>query len=267
MRTAFIDQLIKETRKNDKIFLLVGDLGYNVIEPFANEFPNRFRNVGIAEQNMAGVAAGLAMSGFNVYFYSIGNFPTLRCIEQIRNDIAYHHANVKVVAVGGGYAYGDLGATHHATEALGMLRTIPDMVVCSPSDPIETRALTTLSSTYEGPMYIQLGKAGEKLIHENELKLNVGDILPYRVNNKKEAISVLEPGDILDIGGHVMIYLGKYEGKHYIISMLSTYVPEDVTSDFDKNAVKMARNHINSLDVHRRNGNTWMEEIKSYIHW
>lgn len=86
-------------------------------------------------------------------------------------------------------------------------------------------------------------------------------------DNKNEAISILQPGDILDIGGHVMIYLGKYEGRHYIISMLSTYVPEDVTSDFDKNAVKMARNHINSLDVHRRNGNTWMEEIKSYIHW
>lgn len=190
MRTAFIDQLIKEARKNDKIFLLVGDLGYNVIEPFANEFPNRFKNVGIAEQNMAGIAAGLAMSGFNVYFYSIGNFPTLRCIEQIRNDIAYHHANVKVVAVGGGYAYGDLGATHHATEALGMLRTIPDMVVCSPSDPIEARALTSLSSTYDGPMYIQLGKAGEKLIHEEELSLNVGEVLPYRVNKKKEAIIV-----------------------------------------------------------------------------
>ena len=190
MRTAFIDQLITEARKNDRIFLLVGDLGYNVIEPFANEFPNRFRNVGIAEQNMAGVAAGLAMSGFNVYFYSIGNFPTLRCIEQIRNDIAYHHANVKVVAVGGGYAYGDLGATHHATETIGMIRTIPNMVVCSPSDPIEARALTTLSSAYEGPMYIQLGKAGEKIIHNNELKLKVGDIIPYRVNKKEEAMIV-----------------------------------------------------------------------------
>lgn len=190
MRTAFIDQLIKEARKNDKIFLLVGDLGYNVIEPFANEFPNRFRNVGIAEQNMAGIAAGLAMSGFNVYFYSIGNFPTLRCIEQIRNDVAYHHANVKVVAVGGGYAYGDLGATHHATETLGILRTIPGMVVCSPSDPIEARALTTLSSTYEGPMYIQLGKAGEKIIHNEELNLKVGDIVPFKVAGKKEAIIV-----------------------------------------------------------------------------
>lgn len=190
MRTAFIDQLIKEARKNNKIFLLVGDLGYNVVEPFASEFPDRFKNVGIAEQNMAGVAAGLAMSGFNVYFYSIGNFPTLRCIEQIRNDIAYHHTNVKVVAVGGGYAYGDLGATHHATEAIGMIRTIPDMVVCSPSDPIEARALTTFSSSYDGPMYIQLGKAGEKIIHEHEINLKVGDIVPYKVENKKNAIIV-----------------------------------------------------------------------------
>lgn len=190
MRTAFIDQLIKEARVNDKIFLLVGDLGYNVVEPFAKEFPDRFQNVGIAEQNMAGLAAGLAMTGYNVYFYSIGNFPTLRCIEQIRNDIAYHHANVKVVAVGGGYAYGDLGATHHATEALGMMRTIPNMVVCSPSDPIEARALTTLSSTYYGPMYIQLGKAGEKVIHNDSLHLKVGEIVPFKVDHHKETILV-----------------------------------------------------------------------------
>lgn len=190
MRTAFIDQLIKEARVNDKIFLLVGDLGYNVIEPFAKEFPDRFQNVGIAEQNMAGLAAGLAMTGYNVYFYSIGNFPTLRCIEQIRNDICYHHANVKVVAVGGGYAYGDLGATHHATEALGMMRTIPNMVVCSPSDPTEARALTTLSSTYDGPMYIQFGKAGEKIIHKDDLNLKIGDIVPFKVTKTKEAILV-----------------------------------------------------------------------------
>lgn len=190
MRTAFIDQLIKEARVNDKIFLLVGDLGYNVVEPFAKEFPDRFQNVGIAEQNMAGLAAGLAMTGYNVYFYSIGNFPTLRCIEQIRNDICYHHANVKVVAVGGGYAYGDLGATHHATEALGMMRTIPNMVVCSPSDPTEARTLTTFSSTYNGPMYIQLGKAGEKIIRSELHNLTIGDIVPFRTSGNKEAVLV-----------------------------------------------------------------------------
>ena len=86
MRTNFINQLIEEARHNDKIFLLVGDLGYHVVEPFEKEFPDRFLNVGIAEQNMTGIAAGLALSGYNVYTYSIGNFPTLRCLEQIRND-------------------------------------------------------------------------------------------------------------------------------------------------------------------------------------
>ena len=94
---------------------------------------------------------------------------------------------------------------------------------------------------------------------------NIEQIQGY--DNKKKALSALEPGDILDIGGHVMIYLGEYKGKTYIISMLSNYVPEDVTSDYDKSAVKLAKLYINSLDVYRKNGNTWMEEIKSYIHW
>lgn len=190
MRTAFIDQLIKEAEKNDKIFLLVGDLGYNVVEPFANKFPERFRNVGIAEQNMAGVAAGLAMCGFNVYIYSIGNFPTLRCIEQIRNDIAYHNANVKVIAVGGGFAYGDLGATHHATETIGIMRTIPNIVVSSPSDPVEARKITMISSEYYGPMYIQLGKAGEKIIQKFDIDFKIGDLIPVRVTKSHKVILV-----------------------------------------------------------------------------
>lgn len=188
MRTAFINQLIAEARKHDNIFLIVGDLGYNVVEPFANEFPNRFINCGIAEQNMAGLAAGLSTIGYNVYIYSIGNFPTLRCIEQLRNDVAYHKANVKIVAVGGGFAYGDLGATHHATEAIGMMRSIPNMTVCSPSDPIEAMLLTKFSATYDGPMYIQLGKAGEKCIHREIKTINIGDIIEYNVSGKDKAI-------------------------------------------------------------------------------
>ena len=146
MRTAFINQLIEEAKSNDKIFLLVGDLGFSVVEPFAEQFPERYLNVGIAEQNMAGIAAGLAMEGYCVYIYSIGNFPTLRCMEQIRYDICYHNLNVKIVAVCGGYAYGSLGASHHATEEIGMLRTIPNMVVCAPGDPVEAKAITTFTS-------------------------------------------------------------------------------------------------------------------------
>jgi transketolase len=191
MRTAFINQLIEEARKNDKVFLLVGDLGFSVVEPFANEFPNQYLNVGVAEQNMAGMAAGLAMEGYCVYIYSIGNFPTLRCIEQIRYDICYHNLNVKIVAVGGGYAYGALGPSHHATEEIGMLRTIPNLVVCAPGDPIEAKAITSFSASFDGPCYIRLGKAGEPIVHQSTksegLSLNKGEILSV-VKGSKTAV-------------------------------------------------------------------------------
>ena len=197
MRTSFINQLLEEAKKNEKIFLVIGDLGYHVVEPFMEAIPNRFLNAGIAEQNMAGVATGLAMTGYNVYIYSIGNFPTLRCLEQIRNDIAYHKANVKIVSVGAGYAYGSLGATHQPTEEIGALRAIPNMVVATPGDPVEARAIAKFSADYNGPMYIRLGKAGEKVAHTEEaLKINAGDILPVflKEDNRK---AVLACGNIL----------------------------------------------------------------------
>lgn len=197
MRTAFIQQLIKEARNNKNIFLLVGDLGFSVVEPFAKEFPDRYINVGIAEQNMAGIAGGLALNGYIVYCYSIGNFPTLRCIEQIRNDIAYYHSNVRIVAVGAGYAYGSQGMSHHATEDIAMMRAIPEMAVCSPSDPYEAQAITTLSVNYQGPMYIRLGKAGEKVIHSCPIEnYKIGDLLTISANNNSTA--VITSGSIAD---------------------------------------------------------------------
>ena len=197
MRTSFINQLLEEAKTNKKIFLVIGDLGYHVVEPFMEAIPERFLNAGIAEQNMAGVAAGLALTGYNVYIYSIGNFPTLRCLEQIRNDIAYHKANVKIVSVGAGYAYGSLGATHQPTEEIGALRAIPNMVVATPGDPVEARAIAKFSSEYDGPMYIRLGKAGEKVAHSEEsLTVKAGGILPVelKAGNKK---AVLACGNIM----------------------------------------------------------------------
>lgn len=197
MRTSFINQLLEEAKSNDKIFLVIGDLGYHVVETFMETIPERFLNAGIAEQNMAGVAAGLAMTGYNVYIYSIGNFPTLRCLEQIRNDIAYHKANVKIVSVGAGYAYGSLGATHQPTEDIGALRSIPNMIVATPGDPVEARAIAKFSAKYDGPMYIRLGKAGEKEAHtEESLTVDAGDILPVVIKdgNKK---AVLACGNIM----------------------------------------------------------------------
>ena len=196
MRTTFINELVKEARKNDKIFLLVGDLGYNVVEPFANEFPDRFINVGICEQNMAGIAGGLAMNGWIVYCYSIGNFPTLRCIEQIRNDITYYKSNVRIVSVGAGYAYANQGVSHQATEEVAMLRSLPNMVICSPSDPVETKMLVQMSFNHQGPMYIRLAKAGEKSFHTEDIQgYQIGSLLP--IINKGAETLVLTSGAIL----------------------------------------------------------------------
>lgn len=190
MRTAFIEQLIVEATTNERIFLVVGDLGYSVVEKFAEMFPDRYINVGVAEQNMAGVASGLALSGYIVYIYSIGNFPTLRCMEQIRYDIAYHQLSVRIVAVGGGYSYGSLGPSHHATEEIGMLRTIPNMVICAPGDPVETKAITSWSAKYEGSVYIRIGKAGEPIVHTSGvIPIQIGmPIIVLKKNNCKFAI-------------------------------------------------------------------------------
>lgn len=196
MRTTFINQLVEEARQNERIFLLVGDLGFHVVEPFAEAFPERFLNVGICEQNMAGIAGGLAMNGWIVYCYSIGNFPTLRCIEQIRNDIVYYNSNVRIVSVGAGYAYGSQGVSHQATEDVAMLRSLPNMVVCSPSDPVETKMLVHLSVTHQGPMYIRLGKAGEQVFHHQEIRdYHIGDLLP--ILDKGSETLVLTSGSIL----------------------------------------------------------------------
>jgi len=196
MRTAFIEQLILEARRNERIFLIVGDLGFNVVEPFANEFPDRFLNVGICEQNMAGIAGGLAMNDWIVYMYSIGNFPTLRCIEQIRNDIVYYGSNVRIISVGAGFAYGSQGVSHQATEDVAMMRSLPNLIVCCPSDPVEARMLVAQSVSYQGPMYIRLGKAGEKTIHSTEIdNYKLGTLLPIIINKENRSV-VLSSGAI-----------------------------------------------------------------------
>jgi transketolase len=165
MRTAFINDLITQARANPKVFLIVGDLGYSVVEPFAAEFPGRYLNAGVAEQNMTTVAAGLASEGYHVFTYSIANFPTLRCLEQIRNDVCYHNLPVTVVAVGAGMAYGNLGYSHHAVQDLAVMRALPNLTVYSPADPGETRECLRLILERGRPSYLRLGKAGEKVLH------------------------------------------------------------------------------------------------------
>lgn len=166
MRTAFIAALREAAGHREDVFLIVADLGFSVVEQFAQEFPGRFLNAGVAEQNATGVAAGLASEGYHVFTYSIANFPTLRCLEQIRNDVCYHGLPVTVVAVGAGMSYGSLGYSHHAVQDLAVMRSLPGMTVLSPADPGETRECVEWLVANPCPSYLRLGKAGEPRLHD-----------------------------------------------------------------------------------------------------
>lgn len=174
MRDTFVRTLVECAKEDKNIELVTGDLGFGVLKPFWEQCPDQFTNAGIAEQNMTGVAAGMALIGKNVFTYSIGNFPTLRCIEQIRNDCAYHNANVKVVCIGGGFVYGSLGMSHQATEDLAILRALPDVVVLAPADLEEAEECTKALAKYKGTAYLRLGRGGEKRIHDHIDNFQIG---------------------------------------------------------------------------------------------
>jgi transketolase len=167
VRNTFISTLTELAERDPNLWLLCGDLGFSVLERFATRIPDRYVNVGVAEQNMAGVAAGLALSGKTVFIYSIGNFPTFRCLEQLRNDVGYHGADVKVVSVGGGFAYGSQGYTHHAIEDVAVMSVLPAMEVFVPCDPFEVRRITTTIAASKQPSYLRLSRSGEPLLGES----------------------------------------------------------------------------------------------------
>ena len=199
MRDAVVKTLIDLGREDKTLKLVTGDLGFGVLKPFWEALPNQFVNAGIAEQNMTGVAAGMALEGNRVFTYSIGNFPTLRCLEQIRNDCAYHNANVNVVCVGGGYVYGSLGMSHHATEDIAVLRALPDVAVICPGDPIEAElAVRTIAYT-DGTCYLRLGRGGERRVHTGMTSFEIGKA--YRIREAKDGakkVAVFSTGAILE---------------------------------------------------------------------
>ncbi len=195
MRDTFVKTLVELAKQDEKIELITGDLGFGVLKPFWENCPDQFTNAGIAEQNMASVAAGMALSGKTVFTYSIGNFPTLRCIEQIRNDCAYHNANVKVVCIGGGFVYGSLGMSHHATEDLAIMRALPDVVVLAPGDLVEAEEATKAIANYKGTCYLRLGRGGEKRIHEKIDNFEIGKAIKVHDGEK---VAILSTGAIFE---------------------------------------------------------------------
>jgi transketolase len=169
MRNAFADELTKLGNEDPCVVMLSGDIGNRLFDKFKNKHPARFFNCGVAEANMMGVAAGMAMNGLRPVAYTITPFVTTRCLEQIRTDVCYHEVPVTIVAVGAGLSYSGLGPTHHACEDISFLRSIPNMVVICPGDTFEVRAALRASMQQARPVYIRLGKKGEPPVHSGHL--------------------------------------------------------------------------------------------------
>ena len=212
MRNAFIEELVQAASTNEKIALVVGDLGYGVVEPFSKQFPKRFFNAGVAEQNMMGLSAGLASEGFHVFVYSIANFPTFRCAEQIRNDVDYHNLSVTIVAVGGGLAYGNLGYSHHAIQDYALMRCMPNMLIASPGDPMETRGCMRYLLLNPQPSYLRLGKSGEENIHSYVPFIEPGKWINIGDKNSGSDSAVVSTGATLRLAKKWTEVEGKYGG-------------------------------------------------------
>jgi len=194
MRNAFVRALTDAAAADPRIMLLTGDLGFKLFDDFAQRYPGRFLNVGVAEATMAGVATGLALAGKRPFIYSIVPFATMRCYEQVRDDICYHRANVTVVGVGGGYSYGPNGPTHHALEDVAVMRVLPNMTVLCPGDPAETVAAVRALIAHEGPAYLRLGRAGEPDVHPAPVAFRIGESLVLRAGDD---VALLSTGNML----------------------------------------------------------------------
>jgi len=206
MRKIFINKLVKEASKNKKIVLIVGDLGYGVVEPFKSKFPDRFFNAGVAEQNMAGLASGLAIKGFHVFIYSIANFSTFRCAEQIRNDIDYHNLSVTVVSVGSGLGYGNLGYSHHAIQDYSLMRSFPNTLIAAPSNNQEVEKTIDYLLKNPQPSYLRLDKSLELHCENKIKKLSPGKWVFHQSKKKNENI-ILSTGSVFN-------YCKKYLSKN-----------------------------------------------------
>lgn len=234
MRDQFIKTLSSAVEINPNIILITGDLGFGVLDNFKKQFPNNFINAGVAEQNMTGIAAGMALEGKIVFTYSIANFPTLRCLEQIRNDVCYHNLNVNIVSIGGGFSYGPLGISHHATEDLAIFRSLPDIIVASPSGLWETTEATKALIENAGPGFLRLDKS-------------YGDDNPKLMGNEKFQIGksrVIKDGDdcTIFVTGGILEEAQIAAEKLKEINITTKIISMHTIKPLDKNAVIDAYN-------------------------
>jgi transketolase len=205
MRNAFIHTLLDLAKENDSVYIIAGDAGYGVFEDFCQMKPNRFINAGIAEANMIGYAAGLAMVGFNVFVYNIIPFVLYRCYEQVRNDICYQRLPVTLVGIGSGLTYAPGGMTHYGVEDLAVCQSLPNLTVISPIDPIETKAAVMFAVEADGPVYIRIAKSGEPVFRTQ----GCDNILTPTIIRDGESVAILSYGSVFDEVAQAMGELAK----------------------------------------------------------
>ena len=194
MRNTFVNLLLQRAKQDERIIFLTGDLGYGVVDQFARELPRQFVNFGINEQTMMSAAAGLASQGFKPYVYSIGNFPTFRCLEQIRNDVCYMNLDVTIIALGAGFAYGAAGYSHHLIEDISAISPLPNIRIFSPADTHQTELVAEKTFSISGPKYVRLGRGGE-----GNLSLNFsGDTFGLSIMKGSSDIAIISTGNILE---------------------------------------------------------------------
>ncbi len=243
MRVEFFGALEKQAESDEDIVVLTGDLGYKLFDSFKAKYPNRFYDVGIAESNMVGLAAGLSLNGKNVYCYSITPFLVMRAFEQIRIDIAYQNLNVRLVGVGGGVAYGLEGITHFGLEDFALMRTLPNMCVVAPAGPLEARALANSLCDYKGPVYIRLGQNSDPSVYDNVPEFEIGKAA---VLSEGKGIAIFAIGSMVYTGKELVNKLAK-EGINVTLVNVHTLKPLDTET-----IIEIASKHENvfSLEEH-----------------
>lgn len=224
MRDQFIERLTQMAQRDHRIMLMTGDLGFGVLDDFIRRFPRQYINAGVAEQNMAGLATGLALEGYIVYTYSIANFVFMRCLEQIRNDAAYHGANVNIVSVGGGFSYGALGISHHATEDLSIMRSLPGVDVACPCDDWEAAEVTEALALRPGTSYLRLDKSSAGMTRRPNEVFEFGRARMLRDGTD---ITLVATGGILAVVFKAADRLAK-RGIHCRVLSIHSIAPLDV---------------------------------------
>jgi transketolase len=260
MRNSFVSALTEYSKTNPKIVLATGDLGYGVLDEFSREFPDRFINFGINEQSMMSACAGMAKIGLIPFVYSIANFNTFRCLEQIRNDVCYMDLNVNIISIGSGFSYGTSGYSHHLLEDFSIMSALPNLQIYTPCDGSETRKSLELILKNRKPSYMRIGKGGERdlsmeLVSNQNLYQENPDLIFLFSGPIGE--NVLSASKVLiDIGYRVLV-LSVFSDHELEINNILTKYPDTKIVTVEEHLIRggmgsMVLEVKNSLNLHNR---------------